>query len=85
MPRYIKPCIIHITDHAQQQYRQRGGRGKLQRSTVRGRLMGALAVGLEVVNEAVEVPLGSDWYGVCRPELWGGWSVVTVVRKKEVE
>ena len=43
--------------------------------------MGALATGLEVVNEAVEVPYIYGMYLVCVPELWGGWSVVTVVRK----
>ncbi|MBO8169979.1 MAG: hypothetical protein H0Z35_12465 [Thermoanaerobacteraceae bacterium] len=82
MPRKLKGRVV-VTDHARRRYRERGGKGKLTSSRARRHLMGALRAGLDVKNSSIEVPLGGGLYGVCVPEAWGGWSVVTVYRQEE--
>lgn len=74
---------VVITTHARERFYERGGKWRLSPTKIRRRILGALAVGVEVVNDAVEVPVGSGFWAVCVPMISGGWSVVTVFRDGE--
>ena len=74
---------VVITSHARERYQERGGKGRLSAAKIRRHILGALAVGVEVVNDAVEVQVGGGFWAVCVPMISGGWSVVTVFRDGE--
>lgn len=80
MPRRRR-CMVILTQHAYQRWRERGGVGELSPEEVRRSILRVLSLGVEVRNMAIEVPLRDGMMAVCVPEFDGFWSVVTVVKK----
>lgn len=73
-----EPTPIHITRHAANRWRERGGPGDLTDGMVRRRLLGKLRSGARCLTGAVYVALGRGLVAVCKPERCG-WSVVTIL------
>lgn len=72
---------ISIKPHAIQQYIKRGGLTPPSISEIRGRLISALRAGAEFSACSVKIDLWNGFVAVCVPEIWGGWSVVTIYRE----
>lgn len=71
---------VRISGHAWERARQRMPHLKLSEHKVRQHLDGALRAGVRVHEQgAVHIPIGGGGVAVCVPEMWGGWSVVTVL------
>jgi len=82
MPKH-KASQLQISDHARQRWLERGGQGELIRSLVEPRLRVRLALGADVVEDAVRVPLDAIRDAVCEPCIDGGWICVTIKFRRE--
>lgn len=71
---------VRIRRHAWERVEERLPGKKLTPDIVRRHIDGALRAGVPVNSRgAIELPIGGGAILVCVPEMWGGWSVVTVL------
>lgn len=73
---------IAITRHARDRWHQYHGIHRLNPTWVAIMLEVALRHGMHYRDDAVEVRLERDLYGVLVPSPQGGWVLVTVARKR---
>jgi len=73
---------VYITEHAKSRASERYIK-KLSPSRLGMHIQGALRAGVPV-NEygAIEVELGDGFAAICKPEMRGGWAVITIVDKE---
>lgn len=84
----MRRCLrsqVYITQHARDRWEEYGGKGPLTGGKVQRNLQAALRVGLDYVNDAVEVEIQPGFWAVCVPQWFGGWAVVTIVVKDRTE
>jgi hypothetical protein len=71
--------LVHVSQHARDQYRRRGGEGSLQK-IVETRLRTTLKRGAAVTgNLIVEVPVSRELKAICTPGVTGGWLCITML------
>ncbi len=72
---------VYITEHAKDRANERCGK-KIKPSKLRMHIQGTLRAGAPVDdNGAIKVDLGDGISAICKPELRGGWAVITIVDK----